>query len=335
MSDSAPLLEVSALAKHFPIPRKVKRRGSAGTIRAVDELDFSLDEGSTLALVGESGCGKTTTARLILRLERPTSGSIKVYGEDINRLTGSGLRRYRSLVQAVFQDPYTSLNPRMQVGAIIAEPLRIHGQLSRRSLVSRVSELLEQVGLSGATARSYPHQFSGGQRQRVAVARALALNPRLIILDEPVSALDVSIRAQILNLLADLQERLKLSYLLISHDLGTVEHMSEHVAVMYAGRIVELAATSELYRHPAHPYTKALLAAVPQPNPDIPITGVIKGDAASLAAPDKGCRFSLRCPHFEASICDVSDPPLIDSASEHWVACFKAGSLEKEIASAS
>jgi oligopeptide/dipeptide ABC transporter ATP-binding protein len=335
MSDSAPLLEVSALAKLFPTSRNVLRRASGGSIRAVDELSFSLDEGSTLALVGESGCGKTTTARLILLLERATSGSIKVYGQDITRLRGSGLHRYRGVVQAVFQDPYTSLNPRMKVGAIIAEPLRIHGRLSRRSIASRVAELLEQVGLSGATAQYYPHQFSGGQRQRVAVARALALNPRLIILDEPVSALDVSIRAQILNLLADLQERLKLSYLLISHDLGIVEHMSGRVAVMYAGRIVELAPTGDLYRRPMHPYTKALLAAVPRSNPDVPITGVIKGDAASLAIPDKGCRFSLRCPHFEASVCDVSEPPLVDAAAEHWVACFKARSLGTETASAS
>ena len=317
------LLEVQGLVKHF--------RGSSGllrsrgeSIRAVDGVNFSIEEGETFALVGESGCGKTTVAKMILLLERPTAGQIRFRGDDVNGLRGSGLKEYKRLVQAVFQDPYSSLNPRMQVLDIIGEPLQVHEGLGGRQLRIRVGELLENVGLSPITGSFFPHQFSGGQRQRIAIARALALNPQLIVLDEPVSGLDVSIRAQILNLLVDLQNELGLSYLLISHDLAIVEHMSHRVGVMYVGKMVELAGKDDLYSNTLHPYSRALLASVPQPDPDIPMGETITGEVASPINPPTGCRFHPRCPIYqETSMCREVEPEWREIETEHLTACHK------------
>ena len=317
------LLEVEGLVKHF--------RGSGGllgrnaeAIQAVDGVNFSIGEGETFALVGESGCGKTTVAKMILLLERPTRGVIRFKGDDINGLRGGGLREYKRLVQAVFQDPYSSLNPRMQVLDIIGEPLQVHEGMHGRQLRMRVGELLENVGLSPVTGSFFPHQFSGGQRQRIAIARALALRPQLIVLDEPVSGLDVSIRAQILNLLVDLQRELGLSYLLISHDLAIVEHMSHRVGVMYVGKMVELADKDQLYENTLHPYSKALLASVPQPDPDIPMGTTISGEVASPINPPSGCRFHPRCPiYFETGMCREVEPDWREIGSDHLTACHK------------
>ena len=323
----ASLLEVEDLTKHFTVGGGLFA-GRARSVRAVDGVSFSLEEGTTLALVGESGSGKTTTAQLILLLDTPTSGAIRFAGADITTADRGTLRKYRQSVQAVFQDPYSSLNPRMRVGDIVAEPLRIHGHHGRRELASRVGELFEQVGLNPATARYFPHQFSGGQRQRIAIARALSLNPRLIILDEPVSALDVSIQAQILNLLVDLQKERGLSYLLISHDLAIVDHMSHRVAVMYAGRLVEQAAGKALYAAPRHPYTRALMSAVPSIDPDIPLEHIVGGEAANPADLPSGCRFHPRCPLRRAlgdpAICEEVEPPLVEVDPEHTAACHFA-----------
>jgi oligopeptide/dipeptide ABC transporter ATP-binding protein len=321
---ASPLLEVENLVKHYP--SEGGSFGAAGhVVRAVDGISFSLEEGTTLALVGESGCGKTTTAQLVLLLEKPTSGSIRFRGTDITRADRRTLREYKQSVQAVFQDPYSSLNPRMRVGDIVGEPLAIHGRLTRRALNIRVGELLEQVGLRPASARYFPHQFSGGQRQRIAIARALSLNPKLIVLDEPVSALDVSIQAQILNLVVDLQKKMRLSYLLISHDLAIVEHMSHRVAVMYAGKLVELADGQRLYGAPAHPYTGALIAAVPSIDPDDPLTNIVSGEVANPADPPPGCRFHPRCPLRKElgspQVCVDVEPPLIEIAAGHACAC--------------
>ena len=297
---------------------------NAEAIQAVDGVNFSIGEGETFALVGESGCGKTTVAKMILLLERPTGGVIRFRGDDITGLRGSGLKEYKRLVQAVFQDPYSSLNPRMQVLDIIGEPLQVHEGLHGRELRMRVGELLENVGLSPVTGSFFPHQFSGGQRQRIAIARALALRPQLIVLDEPVSGLDVSIRAQILNLLVDLQSDLGLSYLLISHDLAIVEHMSHRVGVMYVGKMVELADKDQLYENTLHPYSKALLASVPQPDPDIPMGTTISGEVASPINPPTGCRFHPRCPiYFETGMCREVEPDWREINSEHLTACHK------------
>ena len=321
------LLETSGLTKHYAAAGRFGDGHSV--VRAVDDISFSIHEGETLALVGESGSGKTTTAQMILLLERPTSGAILFQGQDVTQADRSALRNYRQSVQAVFQDPYSSLNPRMRVGDIIAEPLHIHARLTRREMASRVAELLEQVGLKPALARYYPHQFSGGQRQRIAVARALSIRPKLIVLDEPVSALDVSIQAQILNLLTDLQKQLGLSYLLISHDLAIVDHMSHRVAVMYAGRLVEVADGERLYREPSHPYTRALMAAVPSVDPDVPLTDVVGGEVSNPANPPSGCRFHPRCPLRRAlgepAICHEVEPPLADVAPDQVAACHFAG----------
>jgi oligopeptide/dipeptide ABC transporter ATP-binding protein len=317
------LLEVEGLVKHFAGPRAFLRRRSE-LIRAVDEVSFSIEEGSTFALVGESGCGKTTVAKLILLLEPPTRGVIRFRGREVHHFTGQSLREYKRSVQAVFQDPYSSLNPRMQVLDIIGEPLQVHEGLRGRPLRVRVAELLENVGLSPVTASFYPHQFSGGQRQRIAIARALALRPKLMVLDEPVSGLDVSIRAQILNLLVDLQRDFGLSYLLISHDLAIVEHMSHKVGVMYVGKIVELASEEELYNEPLHPYTKALLASVPQPDPDILMGDTIAGEVASPINPPSGCRFHPRCPLYQDSaICRDLEPEWREIKIGHSTACHK------------
>ena len=317
------LLEVEGLAKHFRGGGNWISRGG-DSIRAVDGVSFSIEEGETFALVGESGCGKTTVAKMILLLERPTRGSIKFQGEDVSSLRGSGLREYKRLVQAVFQDPYSSLNPRMQVLDIIGEPLRVHQGLRGQNLRMRVGELLENVGLNPVTASFFPHQFSGGQRQRIAIARALALRPNLIVLDEPVSGLDVSIRAQILNLLVQLQRDLALSYLLISHDLAIVEHMSHRVGVMYVGKMVELATRDDFYGNTLHPYSNALLASVPQPDPDIPMGPTISGEVASPINPPSGCRFHTRCPiYLETDMCREVEPEWREVHTDHLTACHK------------
>ncbi|HYI65803.1 MAG TPA: oligopeptide/dipeptide ABC transporter ATP-binding protein [Candidatus Limnocylindrales bacterium] len=322
-----PILEVDNLVKHFPLRGGSLGRES-GLVHAVDGVTFTVAEGSTLALVGESGSGKTTTARMLLLLEEPTSGTIRFRGELVSRSSGF-IREYKRSVQAVFQDPFSSLNPRMRVRDIVGEPLEIHERLGRHRLAVRVGELLEVVGLNPTTAGYYPHQFSGGQRQRIAIARALSLSPKLIVLDEPVSALDVSIRAQILNLLVDLQRQLGLSYVLISHDLAIVEHMSHSVAVMYAGQIVEHADKPRLYADPSHPYTRALLAAVPSPDPDIRLRDVVSGEVADPADPPPGCRFHPRCPlRLELgspAICVDSDPALGTVDAAHRCACHFSG----------
>jgi oligopeptide/dipeptide ABC transporter ATP-binding protein len=305
--NGTPLLEVTDLTKHF-----VVRRGalgwSTGVVRAVDSISFSLGAGSTLGLVGESGCGKTTTSKLILGLERPTAGAIRFEGRDVHALGGTGEREYRRSVQAVFQDPYASLDPRMRVGTIVAEPLVINAEIDPRARRRRVAELLDVVGLPERAATLYPHEFSGGQRQRIAIARALALSPKLIVLDEPVSALDVSIRAQVLNLLTDLQKRLGVSYLFIAHDLAAVAHMSQVIAVMYLGRIVELGAVDAVALSPKHPYTRALFAAAMPVDFDTPReTITLTGEVPSPLAPPAGCRFHPRCP-FVMDRCAVEDP---------------------------
>ena len=318
-----PLLQVEGLVKHFRASGNWLR-GGREPIQAVDGVNFQIAEGETFALVGESGCGKTTVAKMILLLEQPTSGTIRFRGDDIVGLRGSSLKEYKRLVQAVFQDPYSSLNPRMQVMDIIGEPLQVHEGLRGRNLALRVGELLDNVGLSPVTGTFFPHQFSGGQRQRIAIARALALHPRLIVLDEPVSGLDVSIRAQILNLLVDLQRDLGLSYLLISHDLAIVEHMSHRVGVMYVGKMVELAAKDDLYRNTLHPYSRALLASVPQPNPDIPMGETVSGEVASPINPPSGCRFHPRCPiYLETGMCREVEPAWREIEQDHLTACHK------------
>jgi oligopeptide transport system ATP-binding protein len=314
-----PLLEVSSLTKHFPV-----RRGmlglSAGLVRAVDSVSFTLDVGATLGLVGESGCGKTTTSKLILGLEPPTAGEIRFAGENILALGAESRRRYRRAVQAVFQDPYASLDPRMRVGSIIAEPLVINEQSGAAGRRHRVQELLDVVGLPARAADLFPHEFSGGQRQRIAIARALALSPKLIVLDEPVSALDVSIRAQILNLLRDLQTRLGVSYLFISHDLAAVAHMSHTIAVMYLGKIVERGNAAAIALEPKHPYTKALFAAALPIDFDTKTEdAVLSGEVPSPLNPPSGCRFHPRCPYVLPQ-CATEEPPL-RSESGRLVAC--------------
>ena len=302
----APLLELRDVTKHYPVRGSLFGGKAKAVIRAVDGVSFRVSKGETLSIVGESGCGKTTTARLILRLEQPTSGTIAFEGRPLETFDAEGQKHFRSSVQAVFQDPWSSLNPRMRVGTIVAEPMVVNSGLSRGDLRNRVAELLQLVGLRPDQAQLYPHQFSGGQRQRIAIARALGTNPRLIVLDEPVSALDVSIRAQILNLLKDLQQQLGLSYVMIAHHLATVRHMSHHVAVMYLGQVVEIASGRELFRRPLHPYTRALYSAALSTHVGQQLSApALKGEVPSPMNPPSGCRFHPRCPHATAECAEV------------------------------
>ncbi|HVI86273.1 MAG TPA: dipeptide ABC transporter ATP-binding protein [bacterium] len=315
------LLEVRNLRKYYPVTKGFIFQRQVGAVKAVDDVSFFIRKGETLGLVGESGCGKTTTGRVILRLQEPTHGEALFEGRDIFKLGKEELRRLRRDMQIIFQDPYSSLNPRMTVGDIIGEPLEIHKLARGKEKVRRVQELLEVVGLSPYHANRYPHEFSGGQRQRIGIARALAVNPKLIIADEPVSALDVSIQAQVLNLLEELQKEFGLTYLFIAHDLSVVKHISDRIAVMYLGRIVELAAADELFSNPQHPYTEALLSAVPIPNPEMRRERIIlPGDVPSPINPPAGCRFHTRCLYAQPS-CKVDDPAFADIGGGHYVAC--------------
>ena len=326
------LLEAVGLTKHFQARRGVFG-GERGTVRAVDGVSFEIEPGRTLGVVGESGCGKTTTAKLVLGLEEPTGGTIRFDGRDLRALDGAGRRRYRRSVQAVFQDPYASLNPRMRVSAIIAEPLVTHEQLSAAAVRDRVLELLDLVGLPPRAADLFPHEFSGGQRQRIAIARALALSPKLVVLDEPVSALDVSIRAQILNLLRDLQARLGLSYLFIAHDLAAVAHMSHEIVVMYLGKIVESGEAKRLALAPKHPYTEALFSAALPSHPDERRDEIIlSGEVPSPINPPSGCRFHPRCPQAMPR-CGEAEPALA-AAEERLLACHLYSGPEARLAPA-
>src|SRR4051812_23539044 len=330
-SNGQPLLEVKGVKKYFPIRKGVLQREVA-RVHAVDDVSFAVRPGETLGLVGESGCGKSTLGRTIVRLLQPTEGQVVFEGRDISALGTRALRPLRREMQMVFQDPYASLNPRKRVGSIVGDPLRIHGVGDRGDRRKRVQELLETVGLSPEHYNRFPHEFSGGQRQRIGIARSLALNPKLIVADEPVSALDVSIQSQMLNLLDDLQKEFSLTYLFIAHDLGVVRHVSDRIAVMYLGKLVELSPAEELYERPIMPYTEALLSAVPIPDPDLSEQReriVLQGDVPSPITPPPGCRFHPRC-RYATDICTRVEPPLTDYGNGHLAACHHPLNVDEE-----
>jgi oligopeptide transport system ATP-binding protein len=322
-TNGTPLLEVEHLVKHFPIKTGIIFDHEVGRVHAVDDVSFTVSEGETLGLVGESGCGKSTLCRTILRLLEPTSGSVSFQGRRIEDLGRRDVRSLRREMQMIFQDPYASLNPRRRVGQIVGGPMQLHGLASGAELRTRVEELLERVGLGPEHYNRYPHEFSGGQRQRIGIARALALQPKLIVCDEPVSALDVSIQAQIINLLDDLQDDFGLTYVFVAHDLGVIRHVSDRIAVMYLGKIVEIGPADAVYSKPIHPYTLSLLAALPIPDPKVnaarePV--LVEGDVPSPANPPPACRFHTRCP-YATEICSEVEPPLVDYGGGHWAAC--------------
>jgi oligopeptide/dipeptide ABC transporter ATP-binding protein len=317
---SAPLLSVKGLVKHFPVKKGLLRR-TVGQVHAIDGVSFDIAPGETLGLVGESGCGKSTTGKAILKLIEPTAGEISLGGERIDHLSRREMRPHRRQMQVVFQDPYSSLNPRLKIRDIIAEPLINYGITDGGAIAQSVEELAGKVGLQPDTLGRYPHEFSGGQRQRIGIARALALHPSLIVCDEPVSALDVSVQAQVINLLVDLQREFSLAYLFIAHDIAVIEHISHRVAVMYLGKIVEIAERAELFTHPQHPYTEALLSAVPLPDPEVPKKRIVlQGDVPSPINPPPGCRFHTRCP-YAFDRCSAEEPELLELSRGHRVAC--------------
>jgi oligopeptide transport system ATP-binding protein len=323
------LVQVSGLKKHFPITSGIVFQRQVGAVKAVDGVDFTVYKGETLGLVGESGCGKSTTGRTVLQLYKPTDGTVTFEGKELTTMGANDLRQMRRRMQMIFQDPYASLNPRMTVGNIVGEPLKIHNVIQNKNEMQEfVESLLERVGLNPYYINRYPHEFSGGQRQRIGIARALALRPSFIVADEPISALDVSIQAQVVNLLEDLQEEFGLTYLFIAHDLSMVRHICDRVAVMYLGKIVEMGPTDEVYDNPLHPYTQALLSAVPVPDPIEERKRqriILKGDVPSPARPPIGCNFNTRCPVAIAGICyQEPDPPLIELSPGHWAACHRA-----------
>jgi oligopeptide transport system ATP-binding protein len=325
--DGQALLAVSDLTMHFPLTQGIIFQRQVGAVRAVDGISFFVEKGETLGLVGESGCGKSTTGRAILQLYKPTAGSVIFDGVELTELRGERMRKMRRRMQMIFQDPYASLNPRMTVGNIIGEPIEVHRLAAGRAKEERVQELLRIVGLNPYFTNRYPHEFSGGQRQRIGVARALAVEPDFIVADEPISALDVSIQAQIINLLEELQAKFNLTYLFIAHDLSVVRHISDRVAVMYLGKIVELADRLDLYERPLHPYTQALLSAVPIPDPQIEAKRrriILTGDVPSPVNPPSGCRFHTRCWKAQ-QICAEVDPEFVEHAPRHWAACHFPG----------
>ncbi|TMF83446.1 MAG: ATP-binding cassette domain-containing protein [Chloroflexi bacterium] len=321
------LLDVKALKMHFPLTQGIIFQRQVGAVRAVDGIDFFVEKGETLGLVGESGCGKSTTGRAILQLYKPTAGAVLFDGVELTKLGGEAMRKMRRRMQMIFQDPYASLNPRMTVGNIIGEPLEVHDLARGKEKTERVQELLRVVGLNPYFTNRYPHEFSGGQRQRIGIARALAVEPEFIVCDEPISALDVSIQAQVINLLEELQDRFKLTYLFIAHDLSVVRHISDRVAVMYLGKIVELADRVDLYERPLHPYSQALLSAVPIPDPAVESKRkriILTGDVPSPVNPPSGCRFHTRCWKAQ-QICSEVDPEFIEHEPRHWAACHFPG----------